>query len=174
MNPNPDIGILARRRIEAEIIKPIYEILVRELGKERAGDIIGEAVSGAAVQAGRQFAEREPGGRVDLNTFAGLQHLWTKDDALRIEVYASDAQQFDYDVTRCRYAEMYQEMGLGEIGHLLSCNRDSEFIKGYAPSVDLSRTTTIMSGAARCNFRYRATDVSQPESPAPKDDTQER
>lgn len=166
MAPAPEIGILARRRIEAEIIKPIYEILVRELGRDRAGEIIGEAVSGAAVEAGRQFAAREPGGQVDLKTFAGLQHLWTKDDALHIDVLASDAQQFDYDVTRCRYAEMYQEMGLGEIGHLLSCNRDSEFIKGYAPSVDLSRTTTIMSGAERCNFRYRAAGASPVDAAA--------
>lgn len=29
-----ELGILARRRIEAEIIKPIYEILKREQGKD--------------------------------------------------------------------------------------------------------------------------------------------
>jgi hypothetical protein len=27
---------------------------------------------------------------------------------------------------------MYHEMGLGEIGHLLSCARDDKFIVGYA------------------------------------------
>ncbi|MNH38953.1 hypothetical protein D3C79_1000590 [compost metagenome] len=50
---------------------------------------------------------------------------------------------------------MYQEMGLGEIGHLLSCNRDEVFIVGYDSNVSLERTTTIMGGAARCDFRYR-------------------
>lgn len=150
-----ELGILARRRIEAEIIKPIYEILVREYGKERARAVIGEAVSGAAIDAGRQFAARE-NGPADLRSFAGLQHLWTKDDALRIEVLAADDKQFDYDVTRCRYAEMYRDMGLGEIGDLLSCNRDAAFIEGYAPDVKMERKTTIMGGAARCDFRYRA------------------
>jgi hypothetical protein len=37
---------------------------------------------------------------------------------------------------------MYHEMGLGEIGHLLSCARDEKFIVGYAPDVELTRTTT--------------------------------
>lgn len=68
---------------------------------------------------------------------------------------ASDATRYDYDVHRCRYAEMYQAMGLGEIGHLLSCNRDEVFIVGYDPSVSLTRTQTIMGGAPCCDFRYR-------------------
>lgn len=154
-DPNNDLGILARRRIEAEIIKPIYEILVRELGKARAQDIIGEAVGNAAVDAGKDFARREPDG-ADIQSFAALQFLWEKDDALEVKVIACDERHFDYDVHRCRYAEMYHEMGLGEIGHLLSCARDGKFIVGYAPEVTLTRTQTIMSGAPRCDFRYAA------------------
>jgi len=53
MQEFPDIGILHRRKIEAEIIKPIYEILVRDYGKEVAKAIIGEAVGQAAVNAGK-------------------------------------------------------------------------------------------------------------------------
>jgi hypothetical protein len=53
---------------------------------------------------------------------------------------------------------MYHAMGLGEIGHLLSCARDSEFIAGYDPRVELTRTSTIMQGGKRCDFRYRMRD----------------
>jgi len=148
-----DLGILTRRRIEAEIIKPIYEILVRDLGKACAQGIIGEAVENAAIAAGKDFADREPDG-ADIQSFAALQYLWEKDDALEVKILSSDERHFDYDVHRCRYAEMYHEMGLGEIGHLLSCARDSKFIVGYAPEVNLSRTQTIMSGASHCDFRY--------------------
>ncbi|MGL6021054.1 MAG: L-2-amino-thiazoline-4-carboxylic acid hydrolase, partial [Gibbsiella quercinecans] len=115
---NDQLGILARRRIEAEIIKPIYQILVREIGKARAQAVIGEAIENAAVAAGREFAAQEPNG-ADLQSFVALQYLWEKDDALQVKVIHQDEQHFDYDVTRCRYAEMYHEMGLGEIGHLL-------------------------------------------------------
>jgi hypothetical protein len=150
----PEIGILARRRIEAEIIKPIYEIMVREFGVEKAGSIIGEAVSSAAIREGREFAAREPGG-ADIESFVRLQHLWEKDNALEVDVLAADPTRFDYDVKRCGYAEMYHEMGLGAIGHLLSCNRDAEFIVGYDDRVELTRTTTIMKGGRCCDFRYR-------------------
>ncbi len=49
---------------------------------------------------------------------------------------------------------MYQQMGLAEIGFLLSCNRDSKFIEGYAPQVKLDRPHTIMMGDGICDFRY--------------------
>ncbi|WP_312948784.1 L-2-amino-thiazoline-4-carboxylic acid hydrolase [Superficieibacter sp.] len=154
MSDNNELGILARRKIEAEIIKPIYDILVRDLGKDRAQAIIGEAIEQAAVDAGAEFARQEPNG-ADLRSFVALQYLWEKDNALDVRVIDDDDQHYNYDVTRCRYAEMYHEMGLGEIGHLLSCARDEKFIVGYAPDVELTRTTTIMQGARCCDFRYR-------------------
>jgi hypothetical protein len=148
------MGILARRRIEAEIIKPIYEIMKREFGVERAQAVIGEAIRNAAIDSGRQFAAQEPDG-TSVESFVALQVLWEKDDALDVEVGRVDSDHYDYDVKRCSYAEMYQAMGLGEIGHLLSCARDSYFIEGYDPRIQLTRTSTIMQGGARCDFRYQ-------------------
>ncbi|MBN3726470.1 L-2-amino-thiazoline-4-carboxylic acid hydrolase [Burkholderia sp. Ac-20379] len=155
------LGILARRRIEAEIIKPIYEIMKREFGTERAQAVIAEAVRGAAVDAGKSFAAQEPDG-ASIASFVALQVLWEKDDALDVSVRREDADHYDYDVHRCAYAEMYHAMGLGEIGHLLSCARDEYFIRGYDPRVALTRTTTIMQGAKRCDFRYAVRDAKEP------------
>lgn len=164
MSAEAELGILARRRIEAGVIKPIYETLCEHLGKERAQSLIGEAVAKTAVAAGRDFAAREPGG-ADLETFADLQRLWTQDDALEVKVLRSDKEAFSYDVHRCRYAEMYREMDIGEIGHLLSCNRDHGFIQGYDPSAQLTRTTTLMSGGSCCDFRYELRNaVTKPTS----------
>jgi hypothetical protein len=50
---------------------------------------------------------------------------------------------------------MYKEMGIGDIGDLLSCNRDGDFCIGYNPDMELERTQTIMKGASHCDFRYR-------------------
>lgn len=155
------LGILARRRIEAEIIKPIYEILKRDLGVAKAQAVIAEAVSGAAIQAGQEFAAKEVGG-TSIGSFVALQVLWEKDDALDITVQREDALHYDYDVHRCSYAEMYHAMGLGEIGHLLSCARDSVFIEGYDARIELTRTTTLMQGGPRCDFRYRMREA-QPD-----------
>ncbi|MBO2982524.1 L-2-amino-thiazoline-4-carboxylic acid hydrolase [Burkholderia pseudomallei] len=148
------LGILARRRIEAEIIKPIYEIMKREFGLERAQAVIAEAVRGAALDAGRAFAAKEPGG-TSIASFVALQVLWEKDDALDVDVHRADDAHYDYDVRRCAYAQMYREMGLAEIGHLLSCARDSVFIEGYDARIALTRTRTLMQGGTHCDFRYR-------------------
>lgn len=68
-----------------------------------------------------------------------------------------DGTAFDFDVTRCRFAEMYTRLGLADLGGLLSCNRDAAMIEGFNPGIAFTRTQTIMEGAACCNFRYRAT-----------------
>ena len=67
----------------------------------------------------------------------------------------ADDQQYNYNVTRCRYAEMYRD-GAGRDRSSALCARDEKFIVGYAPDVELTRTTTIMQGGACCDFRYRS------------------
>ena len=147
------LGILQRRRIEANIISPIYQIMKRELGQERASDIIREAITEDAHKAGARFAASEPNG-ANLLTFIAIQDLWKKDDALVTDVIEESEEVYTYEVKRCAYAEMYQEMGLAEIGNLLSCTRDFEFIVGYDPTIEITRTKTIMGGDSHCDFHY--------------------
>ena len=160
---NGEIGILARRRIEAAIIAPIYQGMVEEIGEERAQSILDKAITKAAIAAGKTFADKTEGG-TSLKTFQELQVLWTQDDALEIEVLTATEEQFDYNVLRCRYAESYREMGLGHIGHLLSCNRDGVFCLGYDPRIKLERSQTLMQGADHCNFRYTFDPAEKPQA----------
>jgi hypothetical protein len=150
-----ELGILARRRIEAAIIAPIYDEMREAVGEDKARDILRRAIRRAAIEAGAEMAKRAPGG-ADLESFKAIQSLWTKDDALTIEVVDNAPGVFNFNVTRCRYAETYRAMGLGEIGDILSCNRDGAFCEGYDPRIKLTRTQTIMKGASHCDFRYRA------------------
>ena len=149
-----DIGILQQRRIEAAFAKGIFEEMAAELGPERAKAILSRAVVKLAKQAAAQMAAEAPDGP-SLDHFEAIQERWTRDDALRIETVARDATNFAFNVTRCRYAEMYQEMGLAELGAVLSCNRDGAFCEGYDPKLKMTRTQTIMGGAGHCDFRYR-------------------
>ena len=150
-----ELGILARRRIEAAIIAPIYEEMRAAFGEARAREVLRKAIRRAAIAAGKEMAAARPEG-ADLESFKAIQHLWTKDDALEIEVLDDRPGVFDFNVTRCRYAETYRAMGLGEIGDLLSCNRDGAFCEGYDPRIALDRSQTIMKGASHCDFRYRS------------------
>lgn len=148
------LPILERRRIQAELAVPIYEELKAELGADRARRLIARAVRRAATEEGRRFAE-EHGGPGGIAGFLSFQHLWDADGALETETVAKSEREYAYNVTRCRYAEMYRAMGAGEIGFLLSCNRDATFAQGYDPRIALTRTQTIMQGADRCDFHYR-------------------
>ncbi len=80
-----------------------------------------------------------------------------------MEVLEASDTKFNFNVTRCRYAEMYKDMGLGRIGHLLSCNRDGTFCEGYDPNISLRRDQTIMAGASCCTFRYIYNDHAEGE-----------
>lgn len=155
-----DMPILQRRRIEAMVLKHVYEVVRERSGEEEARTVIGTAVSNAAIEHGNGLAEAL-GRAPDLEDFRAIMPLWTKEDALQIEVLEADKDRLDFNVVRCRYSEMYKEMGLGEIGDLLSCNRDGDFCIGYNPDMELTRTQTIMKGASHCDFRYCMKSTSE-------------
>jgi hypothetical protein len=149
------LGILEQRRIEAAFAKGVYEEMKAELGEARAKAILARAVVKMAKATAAEMAREAPAGEPSLAHFIALQPLWTKGDALRIETLRQDERHYDFNVTRCRYAEMYREMGLADLGAVLSCNRDGAFCEGYHPKLRLERTQTIMGGASHCDFRYR-------------------
>jgi hypothetical protein len=146
------VSILEQRRIEAAFAKGIFEEMTATLGEEQATAILSRAIVKLAQETGAAMAKLAP--EPSIAHFSELMERWKLDDALRIEVLREDAEHFDFNVTRCRYAESYREMGLGKLGAVLSCNRDGAFCEGYDPKMTLERTQTIMSGATHCNFRY--------------------
>ena len=150
-----ELPVLTKRKLQAQVIGPIYAEMAAQLGEARAGEILDAAIKKAAIAEGKSFAAKAPGGETSMADFIKLYELWTLDGALEIDVLKADDKTFDFNVTRCKYAETYKEMGLGHIGHLMSCNRDGTFVEGYDPKIKLDRAQTIMSGAACCTFRYR-------------------
>ena len=151
-----DLPILAQRRIEAAFAKGIYEELKSELGEATAKSILAGAVIKLAKQTAAEMASQEA--TPSLDTFRAILPRWTAEDALRMDVVKSTASEFHFNVTRCRYAEMYRAMGLGELGAVLSCNRDGAFCEGYDKRLKLERTRTLMGGSTHCDFRYRWTE----------------
>ena len=154
------IGVLKRRAIEARILAPVVEAMAREFGPERVHAIVREVVVGIARRQGAALAEA-CGGKT-LTDLDGTLDRWTADDALRLEVLEQSDERLSFDVTRCRYAEMYRELGIPELGAILSCGRDAALVEGFNPGVQLTRTQTILQGAPCCDFRYQLRRVSLP------------
>ena len=154
-----DVSILDQRRIEAAFAASMLKTLSAELGEARAKQLLRQAITEMAHAAGRQFAAMKPGNEngqnpPDLTDYAAILPLWQKDDGITIQWVEKSATTLAFNVTRCRYAESYREMGLGDLGDTLSCNRDGEFCHGYNPAMKFERTQTIMRGATHCDFRY--------------------
>ena len=150
---NARIGVLARRETEARLIKPLVDALAAEFGRDQVLAVVRRTIIDIAREQGAELVETMGGD--DLAAFADSLQFWTKDDALEIDVLERREDVFAFNVTRCRYAELYRTLGMAELGAVLSCNRDSALIEGFNGDVDLTRTQTIMEGAAYCDFRYR-------------------
>lgn len=147
-----EVGVLRRREIEARILVPVLEALGAEFGRARVWQVAREVIVRIAREQGAQLAAALGGN--SLADFARGLEDWKKDDAYQMEVREQSAERFAFDVTRCRYAEMYRALGIPEVGVLLSCNRDFALIEGFNPAVRLTRTQTIMEGASHCDFRF--------------------
>jgi len=146
------VGVLTRREIEARMLAPVIEALGERFGRDEVVAIVRDVIVALAREQGRAMAETRQD--ASLTTFASTLEPWTRDDALRLEVREQSDDRLSFDVTRCRYAEMYRALGIPELGAVLSCNRDAALIEGFNPGVTLVRTQTIMQGAPCCDFRY--------------------
>jgi hypothetical protein len=165
--------LLQQREIEARIVAPLIRAFRAELGDERTLAVLRSVITDLARESGAELARRL--GETSLEAFAEGLHAWSEGGALEIELLESSAERLDFNVVRCRYAEMYQALGLAELGPVLSCQRDFALVEGFNPEVELTRTQTIMQGAPFCDFRFRRTaagtprpaEPGQPTSPPP-------
>lgn len=147
-----EIGVLQRREIEARILAPILEALGQAFGRDAVLEITRRTIADIARQQGRELA-RQLGGN-DLGAYAESLEPWTRNGALELRVLNQGQTHLDFDVTCCKYAQLYRELGLTELGGILSCNRDASFIEGFNSGIHLDRTQTIMQGASYCDFRF--------------------
>ncbi|RPI84065.1 MAG: hypothetical protein EHM41_14310 [Chloroflexi bacterium] len=147
-----EIGVLKRREIEVRILAPLLSALSEEFDREKVLEVARQVILDIARQQGEEMAKSMGG--CSLAYFAAALEPWQKGNSMEMEMLVQNEQRFSFNVTHCRYAEMYRSLGIPELGVLLSCNRDAALIEGFNPEIKLERTQTIMEGASFCDFRY--------------------
>jgi hypothetical protein len=152
---NEPISVLDRRKIEAQIAGPLIRAFIAEMGKEKALAVVRSVIGKLARQSGVDLA-KALGGNSMADLARGLT-AWAKGDAYQMDVISLSETEYVYNITRCRYAEMYKEIGMADLGVTLSCGRDFELISGFNPKMKLTRTKTIMEGCECCDFRISLT-----------------
>lgn len=150
-----DLPLLERRRIEAMVLIPVIRAMQARFGVDEVNEVVADAIKNLARSQGA--AQREAHA---IETVVELSQRFrsggpVSEGSLTIEVVEDDTERFGFDVTRCQFVEMYDELEAGELGFLLSCNRDFASFEGMAPGLEFNRTQTRMQGASHCDFRYR-------------------
>jgi hypothetical protein len=147
------IPIIEQVKIQAQVLIPLIKALQAELGEERANAVVRNALGDLYRKFGEDWWRSRRSHNLGDN-MASAFATFAAGDALDYQVLKQTPDAFELDVTRCRYAEFYKELGTPELGFLLTCSADFTLADGYGSDVQLTRTQTIMQGASHCDFRY--------------------
>ncbi len=146
---------LNRRAIEIQVASALHAAATEVAGSEIADTIFAEAVESLAEAAAADLA----GGQA--LTLSDLWEVWRNlgaDGRLGLHLDALDDRVLQFHVSQCAYAELYQELGLPELGVAFSCRRDKPFAEALVPGVKVEQSQTILEGASRCEFTYTLED----------------
>jgi hypothetical protein len=147
-----EIGVLKRREIEARLLAPIVDALGQKFGRQEVLEVVRNVITGIARRQGRELAISL--GRNDLQTYGKSVEPWSRSGALQLRILDQNEDVLNFDVTECRYAELYRGLGIEELGSILSCGRDATFIEGFNQEIVLERKHTILQGSPACDFRF--------------------
>ena len=145
------INILTRREIEARIARPLILAFVEEFGKDKVLKIVSRLIKSVARESGAELAQKL--GNNTMGDFAEGLSAWKAGGGLEMEELELTQTKYNFDVIRCRFVDMYKELGMEDLGFVLSCSRDFDLVEGFNPKMKLVRTKTIMEGHDRCDFR---------------------
>ena len=148
------VPIIEQAKIQAQVLVPLIKALKTELGEERANALVRRALGDTYRRYGEEFRRRKNEknlGKMMASAFAA----YAGEEALDYTVIEQSRDTFGVDVTGCRYAEFYAELGEPELGFLLVCSADFPMAEGLGSDIKLTRTQTIMQGASHCDFRYK-------------------
>jgi hypothetical protein len=152
---DPEVSLLDKSRMQAQVLVPVVRALRAELGKDKADAIVTQALRDWSKQLFAAIGDGIEGS--PRRKWAAIQSVWGEVSGreVDVEVLRQDKEALDIDVTRCRFAEFFRDLGEPELGALLICAADFDIVAAGACEVSLERAKTIMQGAPSCTFRYR-------------------
>jgi hypothetical protein len=150
-----DVSLLDEYKCQAAVLLPVLEALRAELGEERANGLVLGALRDWSRRRWHRMGAAFPGG--PREKWAALMEQTTRrvGNEAEIRVLRDDGEAFEADVTRCAYAEFFRQLGEVPLGLALCCDDDFYITEVGHPEVEMTRTTTLMEGASRCDFRWR-------------------
>jgi hypothetical protein len=152
---DPNLSLLDKTRIQAQVLLPVLRALRAELGKDKADAVVKQALRDWSKQLFAAIGDGIEGS--PRRKWAAIQSVWGEVSGreVEVEILRHDEAAMDIDVTRCRFAEFFRALGEPELGALLICETDFDIVSVGEGAVSLDRAQTLMQGAPSCTFRYK-------------------
>lgn len=147
------VDLLLRRKIEATVLLPLIRAFEKRIGREETRKIVSDTLKEISIKDGKARAESIGGNSLE-DLAAGVIPMWQGGGHLEIEMKESTDDILRFDVMRCDYVSLYEELGMGDLTEVLSCGRDWAFLEGFNPELELHRDQTLAAGDGVCNFCY--------------------
>ena len=151
----PEIRLLDEAKIQARVLVPVLRALRKELGRPRADELVSVALREWSRELFEDIAAAIPGSA--QQKWRGMMDASFPRIAgdIDVDLTKQDEQGMDFNVTGCRYADFFRQLGEPELGAVLLCESDVHMVDAVGSGVDFQRSQTIMRGGSHCDFRYR-------------------
>lgn len=152
---DPELSLLDKTRIQAQILVPVLRALRAELGREKADAIVKQALRDWSRELFAAIGDGVDGGprRKWAAMHTAMAEITERD--VRVAMRRHDKETLEFDITQCRFAEFFRALGEPELGALLICDTDFDIAAAGGGDVSFTRDQTIMHGAPSCTFRYK-------------------
>jgi hypothetical protein len=150
-----DISTMDQVKIQAQILLPLARALRQEIGEGRTRELLRAAIEEAFRERIRDEAEQLEGSPLEKFQAMMGRSARVNGPQLELEVREMKPERMEFDVKRCRYAELFQSLGETEIGAMLLCAGDAYLAEVAGPAVEFTRSQTLMQGGSHCDFCYR-------------------
>jgi predicted ArsR family transcriptional regulator len=152
---DPEVSLLDKTRMQAQVLVPVLRALRAELGKDKADAIVKQALRDWSKQLFAAIGDGIAGS--PRRKWTTIQTVFGEVSGKEVEtrILRHDKEGLDIDVTRCSFAEFFRALGEPELGALLICEADFDIVSVGEGEVSLERAQTIMQGAPSCTFRYK-------------------
>src|ERR1700730_14684476 len=109
------VTVLERTKIQAQVLVTLGKALQAELGEARANALVRNALGDLYRKYGEEFWRSKKEANLGKLMASGFK-TFARDDALDYTVVEQTQDALAIDVTGCRYAEFYKELGEPELG----------------------------------------------------------
>src|SRR6476646_3622477 len=135
------VSVIEQARIQAQVLVPLVKALQAELGEARANALVRKALGDLYRKHGEAFWRAK--NETDLSKFmTSAFKTYARDNALDYKVVEQSEDTYSIEVTACRYAEFYKELGEPELGFLLVCTADFATAEGFGGDIKRSEEHT--------------------------------